>query len=220
VVCRFGSLLFAVNCRAIVIASAPQYSGHSAALAPPLRDLLRTATHETHERLHRHPGLGAVQAGTIDRRRYVALLGRLYGFHRSFEVVTGSTPQRSVWLESDLAALGVAADHRARLPFCPSLGVIAGAAEQLGAHYVVEGSALGGRGLARKLDTLLGAGVLDGRRFFSGHAEDTGGVWRACLERLAGFSKRPEARAAVVSGATATFAIFEHWLAGWDDALG
>jgi heme oxygenase len=82
---------------------------------------------------------------------------------------------------------------------------------------VVEGSALGGRSLAKQLDGLLGEGVIAGRRFFSGHGLATGAVWRDYLADLAAVPDVASEHTAVIDGATETFAIFEHWLEGWDD---
>jgi heme oxygenase len=147
-------------------------------LAPTLRDLLRRATHETHERLHGHRGLAAVRDGTIDRAAYTALLMRLHGFHRPFERATKMSPERTRWLEHDLRVFGIDARQRSALPSCASFPESASPEYILGARYVVEGSALGGLGLARRLDGLLGPGVIAGRRFFSGHGAETGARWR------------------------------------------
>lgn len=194
-------------------------AGDGRAAPPPapvaLRDALRLATAEVHERLHHHPGFAAVQAGTIDRAAYTALLGRLYGFYRPFEATARITPERTRWLEIDLAALGVAASSREALPRCDAFRPRAGRNHLLGARYVVEGSALGGRAMARQLDLLLGAAAADGRRFFSGHGAATGAVWRDYLALLAIVPRPEQTRAVIVNSASATFAIFERWLAGW-----
>ena len=182
-----------------------------------LHDALRSATAVVHERLHGHPGLAAVQLGTINLSAYTALLSRLYGFHRPFELTAGLAPQRTNWLESDLAELGVDADKRAALPRCSAFSEVAPHEFILGARYVVEGSALGGRGLARQLDDLLGVGVVAGRHFFSGHGAETGRVWRDYLAHLEAVPDVEMKWAAVVEGATDTFAIFEQWLEKWDD---
>lgn len=87
----------------------------------------------------------------------------------------------------------------------------------LGALYVVEGSGLGGATLARRLEGLVGHGVLDGRRFFSGHGSRTGDAWRAYLLRLSNASPASEVRATIVATALATFALFEQWIAGWEN---
>ena len=186
------------------------------AIEPTLRDVLRSETSATHERLHGHDGLAAVAAGTIDRAAYTALLGRLYGFHQPFELAAQTIPERTRWLETDLAVLGVDAAMLAELPRCTTFPAIASPDYLLGARYVVEGSALGGRGLARQLDGLLGIGINAGRRFFSGHGADTGIVWRGYLAQLSAVSTAVASHAAIVSGAVATFAIFEQWLDEWN----
>ena len=183
---------------------------------PTLRDVLRSATSTPHERLHQHEGLAAVAAGTINRPSYTALLGRLYGSHHSFELAAPTIPERTQWLEIDLATLGVDAAMLARLPRCTVFPAITSPDYLLGASYVVEGSSLGGRGLARQLDGLLGTGTIAGRRFFNGNGAETGAVWREYLSRLSGASTATASRAKIVAGAVATFTIFEQWLEGWN----
>ena len=185
-----------------------------------LRDILRSATSKSHERLHQHEGLSAVAAGTIGLSAYTALLCRLYGFHHSFELAAQPLPERTRWLEIDLATLGVDAAMVASLPRCTGFPALASPDYLLGAGYVVEGSALGGRGLARQLDRLLGTGIGAGRRFFSGHGAETGEAWRAYLARLSAASTATASRAAIVAGAVETFTIFEQWLEGWNKQHG
>lgn len=185
--------------------------------ASDLRECLRAATSEVHERLHRHPGLAAVQSGTIGKAAYTALLRRLLGFHQPFEMMANLAPDRTVWLEHDLIDLGVDPSSLAALPRTWAFPAKASADYLLGARYVVEGSALGGRGLARQLDGLLGTGVTEGRRFFTGHGAETGAVWRAYLDQLSSARAGSSAQAAIVAGANQTFAIFEQWLEGWND---
>lgn len=182
-----------------------------------VRQALRAATHEIHERLHQHPALAAVQDGAIDRVAYRRLLARLYGFHIGFERAARIKPERSVWLERDLAALGMNSERRAALPLCRGFPALALPEALLGALYVVEGSALGGVTLARGLEGLFGVGVLDGRRFFTGHQAETGRAWRAYLARLSATDWTAEQQATILSTATATFALFECWLGGWND---
>ncbi|WP_295531967.1 biliverdin-producing heme oxygenase [Novosphingobium sp. Chol11] len=185
--------------------------------APDLRDHLRSATSEVHERLHHHPGLAAVQTGMIGKTAYTALLRRLYGFHRPFEMMAGLLPVRTIWLERDLIDLGVDPGSIAFLPHALAFPAQASPEYLLGARYVVEGSALGGRGLARQLDGLLGHGVTAGRRFFAGHGAETGAQWRAYLDQLWNAPTGLAAQTESVAGATRTFAIFEQWLEGWND---
>jgi heme oxygenase len=182
-----------------------------------MRQRLRAATHDIHERLHRQPALAAVQDGTIDRDAYRRLLARLYGFHIGFERAARIKPERSVWLERDLAALGIKPERLAALSLCRGFPTMALPEALLGALYVVEGSALGGVALARGLDGVLGVGVPDGRRFFTGHKSETGSAWRAYLARLSATAHTAEQQATIISTAIATFALFECWLGGWND---
>ncbi len=177
----------------------------------PLRSVLRAATHEVHERLHRHAGFAAIQSATIGLADYRNLIVRLYGFYLPFEAAAAIRPDRSKWLVDDLKALGLDRPLHA-LPKCPHVPRLDSAHLRLGALYVAEGSALGGRELARGLDRMLGQDVAGGRRFFIGRGPETGEAWRGYLARL---SAAPSARAEIIKGAVETFAAFEHWLNGW-----
>jgi len=179
------------------------------------REVLRAATQDPHERLHHHAGFSAVKDGTIDLPGYRALLARLYGFYLPFERALGVDPIRTQWLERDLVSLRV---DLAWVSLCGQIPRYACAERRLGALYVVEGSALGGRQLARGLDRLLGREAIDGRRFFAGRGAGTGPAWLGYLDRLAAVGSEPAHRAALVGAAIETFAVFETWLGGWSDA--
>jgi heme oxygenase len=180
-----------------------------------LRQTLRAATSESHARLHLHAGFAAIQSGTIDLIDYRALLVRLYGFHLSFETAVGIENERSAWLRDDLAALGVGGHTLATVPRCTALAAFDTPGRRLGALYVVEGSTLGGRHLARNLETLVGLAGRAGRCFFLGRGEDTDAAWHAFLARLAISASAPLVAAQIVAAAVATFSIFEEWLHGW-----
>lgn len=191
---------------------------------PPLRLRLHDATQAAHERLHAHDGFASIKDAAIDLADYLRVLGRLYGFYVPFEPIAGLGCERSLWLGQDLHALrpDVLPDAAAGpIALCRELPALDTAARRLGARYVIEGSALGGRELARGLDHLLGPGAVRGRRFFLGRGGDTGAAWRDTLGHLAALPPDPAMQAEVVSGALDTFAAFEAWMAGWrgtDDA--
>jgi heme oxygenase len=182
--------------------------------APSLRVELRAATQDVHVRLHHHVGFSAVQDATICLAHYEALLVRLYGFYVPFEAAMAIEPERSTWLAGDLIALDPKKPLHA-LPMCRHIPRLDSAYLRLGALYVVEGSALGGRELARGLDRLLGTGVAEGRQFFIGRGAGTGDAWRAYLALLSVAEAEPSACAEIIKGAVNTFAAFEHWLNGW-----
>jgi heme oxygenase len=182
----------------------------------PCRDLLRAATQAPHERLHLHPGFSAVKDGTVTLPEYRALLISLYGFYQPFETAISPERIRTGWLERDLASLGVAAAALPGIRLCADIPRYDSLARRLGALYVVEGSALGGRMLCRGLDGLLGAAAMEGRRFFAGRGAHTSAAWRDFLDRLEPAGAEPMGRAALVSAALETFLVFETWLNGWD----
>jgi heme oxygenase len=181
------------------------------------RALLRAATQGPHERLHGHAGLSIVKDGTITLPDYRALLRRLYGFYLPFEQAVGGGDLRTQWLKSDLAGLGASEATLSGIGLCPDIPRYDGVERRLGALYVVEGSALGGRQLCRGLDRLLGADAVEGRRFFAGRGPDTGAAWRGFLDELAVVGAGPGGRAAMVGAAVETFTVFETWLGGWSD---
>ena len=178
-------------------------------------EILRSATQGPHERLHRHNGFSAVKDGTITLADYRALLTCLYGFYLPFERAAGLEHSRTQWLERDLTWLGVAAPVVSRIRLCADIPRYASLERRLGALYVIEGSALGGRLLCRGLDPLLGAGSTEGRRFFAGRGAGTGAAWLGFLDQLASAGADPRGRAALVSAAVETFDVFETWLSGW-----
>jgi heme oxygenase len=183
----------------------------------PLRQSLRDATSAAHERLHHHPGFAAIQNGTIDLAQYRSLLARLYGFYEPFEAAVGIAGDRSAWLRADLAAVTMGSYPFATIPHCTALARFATPALRLGALYVVEGSMLGGRQLARNLDLLLGSLATEGRRFFLGRGSNTTAEWNVYLARLAAAESTPAARDEIVAAAVTTFSIFEEWLRNWSN---
>lgn len=183
---------------------------------PSLRKALSDATREVHNRLHLHAGFAAVATGDIDTAGYRHLLARLYGFHLAFEDRLDLDARQSALLADDLAALGMDLQTIAQLPRCAALPRTETRARLLGARYVTEGAALGGRVLARGLDRLLGAETRNGRRFFSGDGQETGARWQAFLKDLERCGRDDTAFADAVSAAQDMFAAFEAWLNGWE----
>jgi heme oxygenase len=159
-----------------------------------------------------------VQQGTIDRASYRTLLCRLYGFHKAFESAAGCAPERSLWLAEDLRTLGLTELAVAALPRCDAMPRLDTEHRRLGALYVAEGSTLGGRELAKRLDHLFAAGERNGRRFFSGRDADTGKAWRAFCDRLDARAVDHAARDETTTAAIETFAAFEDWFLDWNIA--
>ena len=186
-------------------------------VTPSLHFRLRDATAVVHERMHVHDGFRAIKDGSIDKSSYSQLLRRLYAFYKPFELETGLGNLRSRWLAQDLDALGFDASLREKLLDCADIPRLQTTYRRLGALYVVAGSALGGRQLARGLDHLFSSDETTGRLFFLGHGAQTGVVWRDYLAQLAAVPPDPHTQTEIVDAAIDTFAVFERWASGWKD---
>ena len=182
---------------------------------------LRDATRAVHERLHALPAFAALAAGTLDRHGYVALLGRLYGFHAPVEAALAAmlgqrlAPeawQRAHLLRADLASFGVGEQSLARLPRI-EFPALPGEPAAMGCLYVVEGSTLGGRQLSKRLDGVLPLGALAGRSFLQGAAQPGHLRWAALRAELDAIGADPACRREMIAGAASTFAQFELWFA-------
>jgi heme oxygenase (biliverdin-IX-beta and delta-forming) len=169
---------------------------------------LRSATHATHIRLHGLAQFQAIAEGRLGRAPYADLLRSLHGYHAAIAQAAeagglrhlSTSPHRCSLLEADLASLGSSPAGERLTWTAPSREAL------YGALYVAEGSALGGRLIARQLDYLFGD-LAEGRTFFRG-AGNTGARWRAFLDALAQDCDEA-AMPRMIAGAEAGFALFE-----------
>lgn len=149
---------------------------------------------------------------------YAAALRALHGFHAAWEPAIWRLPglaeagidggrRKLPLLEADLRALGIepcGPAPEARIP---------GAAQALGALYVLEGATLGGRIIYRRVADALGVTPERGAAYFQGYGEDTGARWKAFGSAATRFADETGEGARVVEGAVACFAALEAWLA-------
>jgi heme oxygenase len=169
-------------------------------------------------------------APDLTHDEYVALLQHLYSFHAYFEpaiaaaleaypaaasMLDGARPRA---LADDLAWF------RARPVLAPALPRLDTTDAALGALYVIEGSGLGGRVIARHLMASLGVGAGSGGSFYCGlSAEAARQRWHRLCELLdppdgvsaGGLGADAEPRgetACLVDGARQTFAALDRFL--------
>ena len=192
---------------------------------------LRTATRPEHEATEAAvPLLGP----GLTRERYVDVLLHLYPVLRSWETWSAlhAPPRllpllpprrRSPWLQADLAALSAKADTSIEPPPISWVSAILLPGETLerategeleagflGALYVLEGSTLGGRFLAKQVEMSLNLSPGHGNAYFQGHGEATGALWREVTAEVAGV---PEERAErLIGAASRTFGLFREAL--------
>ena len=184
-----------------------------------LRGELKRETADLHDRLEAL--LGLLEPG-LSIRRYRQVLEIFFGFYAPIEaglaqLVAARPPPgfslkaRSALLAGDLLTLGLSGRELAELPRCRSLPPLSNREELAGCLYVLEGASLGGRVIARALDTRLGIAKDSGASFFVGDAEATSARWREVLAWLDGLIHDGARSDVVVTAARATFLAFASW---------
>lgn len=108
----------------------------------------------------------------------------------------------------DLRALAVPEGELARLPECPDVPAVPDRAAALGVRYVLDGSTLGGRLIAR---TVVEAGVPAAATTSLTGREGTGRRWRETTAAVD--AAGPDALPGMTAAALATFAAYRAWLA-------
>ena len=157
---------------------------------------------------------------TIALPGYFALLTRLFGYHHGLELALDSAvfperPQalpvqrRSQRLLQDLGDLGPISPENVPLTQTVKLDAIESYGAWLGVLYVREGSMMGGRALAAKLDHLLGSQP-SGRTFFQGGGGD-GAAWQRLCRALDALDE-PHAQDQALKAALASFELFDTWM--------
>lgn len=190
----------------------------------PVHQVLREGTRERHETLDK--GL-ALAEDHVDRGHYLAYLRALLGWLEPLEqrlwqldwpasLRAAERAGKTAWLHEDLNAAGdpAAGDPAAGAPasvvHCPQPPqVTAPDAYALGVAYVVEGSQLGGRFLAKRLQAV--APDLP-QRYLRGYGEQVGPLWKEFLLHLdteAGARGREEQ---ALQGARDAFDSLTNWL--------
>lgn len=175
----------------------------------PVRQALRAATREVHDRLDRAPLLAPLTRPDLTVEEYRAALSRLWGFHAPVERVLGRDGGRLALLRADLADLGVEASG---LPKAGGLPAMDGEPARLAARYVLDGSAHGGRAMLPGITRALRFDAGRGARFFASAGIDTVGEWQALLLRLEEELAETERRQAACDAALALFEVLERWM--------
>ncbi|GJE44310.1 biliverdin-producing heme oxygenase [Methylobacterium soli] len=189
-----------------------------------LHQRLRAATAAAHENLERSLDWEA-RVATLDG--YRVLLARFRGFHAVYEPAIGAAlgdeaffaPRRRLArLDADLRHLGATSDPDA-LPGPPA-PALADPASAIGALYVLEGSTLGGQMIGRRIAALHGFDAETGCGYYLAHGRRTGAMWAAFRARLDALAEGPDAEAAAIAAAEATFDALRLWLCRMDCTAG
>jgi heme oxygenase len=122
---------------------------------------------------------------------------------RPLKIDLGSIGRRRDWLAADLRALATA------LPAPQSLGFeLPTSGHGFGCLYVLEGSALGGQVISKRVKQALGLGPATGGAYFHGLGRQTASHWSDFLTTLNTIPANSAMGADAEAGATATFLAF------------
>lgn len=182
----------------------------------PALSALRTSTASAHARLDSELEVAAPGA---TRQAYLDYLQDMHGWLRAFEqqlwssawpedVDAAARDGKLGWIEKDLASAGMQAACIEALPrarFAPDL---ARQASRFGLAYVIEGSQLGTKELARRLRAPLGNWE---PRWLEGYGTSNGSKWRGFLHALERHVRTPQEIDEACAAAAAGFASLATW---------
>lgn len=161
-----------------------------------------------------------------DRRRYMDLLARFYGFFCVWEPAAESQlhndarefmqPRRKAsLLGNDLRWFGWKENDFATMHWIPRERLqLEGQAETLGSYYVLEGSTLGGQILSRTLERQLGLQDGNGYSYFHSYGSGVREAWVQFGDFLSAKLVSEADISAAVAGAKTTFEVLNEWLTG------
>jgi heme oxygenase len=186
---------------------------------------LRAATRDAHSSVECAPILARLTKPDLTREGYLTALRVLYGFHAAYNAVLPGLlkeePKSSLFgpsaalgaLRRDLQFLG---EHV--LDTTPILeNPPPNTAAAIGALYVLEGSALGGRVIGRHVSLALRVGPGQGGDFFcAATADQARERWRRFCDFLDQTGQEEGRIADICEGANATFKTLSDWLVAFD----
>ncbi len=189
--------------------------------SPALLELLRTRTKAQHDALESGTLLKGLLERSLRLEVYVDILKRYFGLLIQFEEqVAGhagwkimnrnfETCLKSPLLLKDLDYLGVEPEQRVH-PVTHGLRFdCLSVPEFMGTLYVIEGSSLGGRVIARKLEQHLGLTTTTGAAYFNGYGDRSYANWRNFCQQLELYSESIEDPSPIVDAANHAFSTFK-----------
>lgn len=190
-------------------------------VTPPRLAMLRARTRAAHAAIESVPALGRLLAPDLTVAEYIAVLDAMHGFHRAFEpgiaeALRDVPGARAVLGQSRLPALAADLDWFgvAPSPGLPAVPRLRSAAAGIGALYVVEGSILGGRVIARYLGVSLDVRSAEGASYYGGLSADAARArWQMLCDLVeTGCADGAEANEAMAEAACATFDSLDRWM--------
>lgn len=184
---------------------------------------MREATASAHQALNDHGLLNQLVRPDLTYPAYAGILEAFYGFYAPVEreVLSGHREvlrglgldrrERTPLLRQDLGTVGYGDGEIDRLTLSDDLPSVTSPVQMLGCVYVLDGAALGGRVISRRVLRTLGVEAKAGLAFFTSNGTDVAGNWRRLMSLIEANTGREADRQEAVGSAAATFACFERW---------
>lgn len=182
---------------------------------------IRAETRKNHVKLEENRLLLPFSRQEMDWSSYQKILTRFYGYFQPLEGLVDrlpviheflpdySTRRKASLLLLDLQRIESQLDE---LPICRELPEVINANQAFGCLYVMEGSTLGGKYIARVLSNTLGLTTITGAAFFNGYGDQTGRRWQIFQQALVAFSEQQGDPEAIIESANQAFEKFGQWL--------
>jgi heme oxygenase (biliverdin-IX-beta and delta-forming) len=183
-------------------------------IAKNITERLRTATWPVHERLHLHPVLRPLTARQPTVDGYLGAVRALYGFVSPMEQRLGDEAAgraaRTPLLLADIGMLDACAS--AEPPLASDLPELSTPAARIGARWVLDGSAHGGRAMLPHLQRTLAVSPDHGASYFASAGIDLKAERQSLRDLLEQSVITEEDHTEATNAATATFSALERWL--------
>ena len=184
-------------------------------IAHPVAVMIKDSTQQLHKDVEDLllPKLAAIE----NKNDYAAILRMFYGYFSPLEnllqqfVTPALLPDVAERRKADalLHDLRSLKSEGADLTLCEALPLIENEAQAMGALYVLEGSTLGGKTIAKMLRQNKALALTDNElTFFMGYKEETGSKWKAFLQVL---NQQQDADQTIVA-ANQTFYHMKNWM--------
>lgn len=184
---------------------------------------IKKQTSENHHRLEQSNLLHLITTPLLTAQHYHKILRIFYGYFSPLEKEISKikliqqylpdydTRRKASMIKVDLLSLK-AIKPEETLAICHDLPEIKTASQAFGCLYVLEGSTLGGRMIAKSLKKNLNLDHTHGASFFNGYGQETGSKWKTFQEALSNFSLNFKEDHEVIKSANDTFHKFEIWI--------
>lgn len=184
---------------------------------------IRAQTSENHTRLEQTRLLLPISEKNLTKEKYVEILKKFYGYFLPLENLVDNFPQIQTYLPDyntrrkvdliyqDLLQV-VPAYAGKPLELCKDLPRITNTSEAFGCLYVMEGSTLGGKLIAKVLKDELNLDASNGASFFNSYGKETGSKWKLFQQALVNFSSDSSTNLLIINAANETFSKFEKWI--------